>query len=325
MAFDLNALAGMDGAAEESTGGGGAGFEFPYMMWTYGDSKNAKKGGMNVGGFFIPIPVAEDRDSDEDKEKKAEAAALMAEYLPDAGWTLDTMVHQDMSETEGYYKREFAMGLINYRKRWEIGSDDTFEAFPWNWDTYNEAVGKMAAKGLNGKPRTKMHVLVAIKGAEKVGPVLLTLKGVAQINFEGTKNTPGVMGAFFKSVITTANALTKSQVPWRVFWIPAGAARDEAGKPKFEQKGKGSDTSYLVMPQLLALPDVAGVDLIQRLHVGADNQKLFESWYQDSKEWAAAWDTITPGNNGGGETNGATPEPVKADPVGAVDLASLGL
>ena len=87
MAFDLNALAGMDGAAEESTGGGGAGFEFPYMMWTYGDSKNAKKGGMNVGGFFIPIPTAEDRDSDEDKEKKAEAAALMAEHLPGAGRT----------------------------------------------------------------------------------------------------------------------------------------------------------------------------------------------------------------------------------------------
>ena len=131
--FDLNMLADMEGAAEESTSGGGGGFEFPYMQWAYGDSKNAKNGGMNLGGFFIPIPTPEERDSDEDKEKKAEAATKMAEILPAAGWISETLVHPDMKETEGYFKRECAIALINTRKRWEIGSKDDFEAYPWNW------------------------------------------------------------------------------------------------------------------------------------------------------------------------------------------------
>ena len=317
MSFNISAVSNLDGAAETNVTAGG--FDYPIIMWTYGDPKQKKAGGMDyLGGFFAPIPEPRAEDDDESKAKIAEVAAKMAELLPAAGWVEETMIHADNTSTPGYYKRDAVISVIAMRKKWEVVEGETRQSWAWNWDNFE------AAKAV-GTPKTRMHILIAVKGTEGVGPFLLTLKGISQMYFEGTNKTPGVLSQFFRAVIVPANTLTKSQTPYRVFWMPVGAGRLEDNTPDFQKMGKGTDVSYLVMPSLLGVPAKGDKALLDKLYVGDGILPMLNQMYDEAKEWAAAWDTITPGNNGGNESNGATPEPVKADPVGSVDLASLGL
>ena len=316
MAFNISAVAGLEGAAEQSVKS--AGFEYPIMMWAYGNPKHKKAGGMDyAGGFFIPIPTPREEDSEESKEKIATVAAKMAELLPAAGWEKETMIHADNASTEGYYNRDAVFSLIGFRKKWEIVDGDTRMAWAWNWDNF--ALAKE-----HGSPKTRFHGLVAVKGAEGVGPFILTLRGVAQMNFEGARDS--VMNKFFQAVITPANALTKSQTPYRVFWMPVGAKQDAKGEPAFEKFGTGSDTSHLVMPALIGIPAKGDKALLDRLYVGDDKLPIFNEMYEAAKEWIVAWDTLEPGTNGGGnESATSAQETPKVEAMPAAELASLGL
>lgn len=319
MGFNVQAVAGLEGAAEQTATG--TGFEYPIMMWTYGNPKMVKAGGMDYqGGFFIPIPEPRDDDSDESKQKIAEVAAKMAELLPAADWESETMTHADNTTTAGYYKRDAVFSLIGFRKKWMIDIDkNTRLSWAWNWDNYNAALEQTGQK-----PYTRFHALVAVKGAEGCGPFILTMRGVAHMNFEGARDS--VINRFFSAVITPANVATKSQVPYRVFWMPVGAKRKEDGTPAFEEKGRKGDTSFLVMPDLLGVPAKGDKALLDRLYVGDDKLPMFNEMYENAKEWLEAWKELEPGSGGSnGGTNAATPEPAKVEGMPASELAELGL
>ena len=309
MEFDPSQVEGID---QDSVEGGGP--SFPLLQWAYGNIKDRKRADMDgQGGFFV-------------KGDRLDAAVMEA-----AGWTKTERTFKSGASEEGYWKREAAVSIIAERKRWEIvGADGKRQVFPWNkFDAAKTAIAGSAPRGRN-------QYLVLIKGLEESGPFVLTLKGSGAMAFESFRDKDAVLSRFANTVIRAANAASDAAAkkagngggkrwPYRAFWLPVGAARDEKGAPIYVEVGKGSNTTNVVLPAALGLPDKPEQVDLKRFYVGGDLLTRVNELYDASAEWRAAWENIKPGaveGNGGTEPDAAADKEREAEEA---NLAAAGL
>ncbi len=307
--FDAGAVDTIDQSSVE-----GGGPSYPVIQWLYGDLKAKKYGGADyLGGFFI-------------KADKVDGAALEA-----AGWSKTSRTFENGQEEEGYWKREAALSIVAERKRWEINpADGQRQTFAWS--------GFEKAKEANGgkSPSSRTHYLVLVKGLEQVGPFVLTMKGAAGAAFESYRDANSVISRFANTVIAAANAASDAAAKsagkpagkrwaYRAFWLPVGANRNEKGEPIYKEVGKAPNTTNVVLPIALGLPDKAAQVELKRFSVGADLLNVVNALFDSSAEWRTAWENIKPGTV---EGNGEAKEPVvdhAAADAEAAALAATGL
>ena len=240
MEFDAGQVEGIDQGSVE-----GGGPSYPIVQWVYGNIKDKKNGGMDyLGGFFV-------------KE-----GAVNAEAMTAAGWEKCTRTFESGADEDGYWKREAALSIIAERKRWEVAPDNgPRQVFPW--DKFDAA--KAAGNG-SKTPHGRNQYLVLVKGLEEIGPFVLTLKGAGAQAFESYRDANAVLSRFANTVIRAANAASDAAAkqanksggkrwPYRAFWLPVGAVRDEKGNPIYKEVGKAPNTTNVVLPVALSLPD----------------------------------------------------------------------
>jgi hypothetical protein len=264
-----------------------------------------------MGGFFV-------------KEGKVDGAMLTA-----AGWEKTSRTFRNGADEEGYWKREAALSIIAERKRWEITPDNgQRQTFAWN--------GFEKAKAANGgkTPHSRTHYLVLVKGLEAAGPFVLTMKGAAGAAFESYRDPNSVISRFANTVIAAANNASAAKSAgngaakkwaYRAFWLPVGAARDEKGEPVYKEVGKAPDTTNVVLPVALGLPDKAAQVDLKRFYVGNDLLAFVNALFEQSSEWRTAWENIKPGTvEGNGDAKEAAADPAVKDLEDAA-LAATGL
>jgi len=300
----------VDSIDQTSVEGGGP--SYPIIQWVYGDLKAKKFGGMEYqGGFFI-------------KAEKVDGAALEG-----AGWTKTSRTFENGTEEEGYWKRELALSIVAERKRWEIAPNGgQRQTFAWT--------GFEKAKEANGgkSPASRTHYLVIVKGLEETGPFVLTMKGAAGAAFESYRDANSVISRFANTVIAAANtssdaAAKKQGKPsgkrwaYRAFWLPVGANRNDKNEPIYKEVGKAPNTTNVVLPVALGLPDKAAQVDLKRFYVGNDLLAFVNALFDQSSDWRTAWENIKPGAIEGGDA-AAVEERAEKDAEDAV-LAATGL
>jgi len=310
MEFDPDLVGSID---QDSVEGGGA--QYPIIQWVLGDLK-AKKYPTSMeylGGLFI-------------KGDKVDGDVLTA-----AGWAKTERTFDSGASEEGYWKREIEVAIIAERKRWEINDNGQRQVFPWN--KFDAA--KTAAGGKNPSGRT--HYLVMVKGLEAAGPFVLTMKGAAGAAFESYRDGGSVIRRFASTVIAAANAASDARAraankptgnrwPYRAFWLPFGAARDEKGNPIYKEVGKAPNTTNVVLPVAIGLPDKAEAVKLSAYYVGAPLLATVNELYDANAEWRAAWDNIKPGAVEGGDAAAhQEAAAVKAADANAIAAAAVGL
>lgn len=266
MQFNPNAVQTIDQSTVENEGP-----RFPTISWISGDPSKKKSGGVEYyGGWFI---------------SEEGAPADMTEY----GWEKDSIVTGSGKEVEGYWAQEIHLSLINHRRRWVVDG----QGFPWR--EYEKAAEQ-------GHPRGHQQFLVLIKDAEDLGPFSITLKGHAGMSFQGIKeySGSGAMSCFNRTVIAAANAVTKAQKlkwPYRAFWLPVGTNRDEKGMPYFTTVGSPPNTSNIVLPVPIGLPEKADGVNLSDYYVGDDLLQIANQLHDESADWVAMWDTQSTSGN----------------------------
>jgi len=308
--FDPDAVDSIDQSSLE-----GRGPSYPLIQWVKGDLKAKKFGGMDYqGGLFI-------------KASKVEGIAMEA-----AGWTKTTRTFENGTEEEGFWRREAAMIIIAERKCWEGGSNGDLKSFPHN------SKGWEAAKAANGGKKARGHAqyLVLVKGLESAGLFSLTMKGAALAAFDSSRSD-SVVSRFVATILSAANARSvasakaKGKEPkywaYRGFYLPFGAARDAKGEPVYTAVGTAPDTTNVVLPVALGLPDKADqVDTktLGRFYVGDDMLKHANLLFDESVDWRAAWGNGKPSGAVEGGDAAAVEERAAKDAEDAV-LAATGL
>jgi hypothetical protein len=289
--FNPNVVKTIDQSTVEQDGS-----RYPVISFQTGDAKMKRVGGVAYeGGWFI----AEDG-----------APADMTAH----GWVKDQFTSNSGKDVPGYWSATIHVSVICHRKRWMV--DDQ----PYPWNEYEKA--KSAA---NGKaPRGHQQYLVLLKGAEDLGPFVIGIRGHAGMSFSGSRqySGTGALSCFNRTVIAAANAQTKPlKWPFRAFWLPVGAAKDNKGQPVFTTVGQGNDTSTVVLPVPVGLPEKAAeVDLDQYCLEDATMHQVNQA-FEEAQGWATAWNSFT-GKNGHHQ-NG---KPMAGEPeTSEEELAEAGL
>jgi hypothetical protein len=297
--FDPSAVEGIDQSMISD-----AGPIYPIMQWHTGDQKMKKAGGMDyLGGFFIKSDAIDD------------------ELMTKAGWEKTSWTHADGKEESGWWKRQVAISVISMRKRWEVYPDGGGRPLVFPWKSYDKA--KAA-----GKASGRLQILTLVRGLEDAGAIVLTLRGMSALAFEGNnRDSLGCLGRFQQTVITAANLTTQaSRKKWPLFafWLPVGANRDAKDEPVFDKVGSGNSTRHIITPIPLGLPNKPQeVKNLGAFYVGNELLEVAKNLFVDaSTTWVTAWDNLTPDQESGeAVTEEAAPEVVASN----VDLGALGV
>ena len=257
MAFNANAVNTVDQSTVENEGP-----RFPTISWISGDPGMKKAGGISYfGGWFI------------DEES---APSDMTEF----GWEKDSFVTGGGEEIEGFWAKQLSISIVNRRRRWVVDG----QGYPWSqYEKAQEA----------GNPRGHNQFLVLVKDAEEMGPFSITLKGHAGMSFEGVRdyNSSGGLSCFNRTVVAAANAMTKPKKwPYRAFWLTVGANAD-GDKPVFATVGSPPNTSNIVLPVPIGLPEKSADVNLDEYYVGDDLLAVANQLNDESADWVAMWDT----------------------------------
>jgi hypothetical protein len=246
--------------------------QYPLIQWVNGNPKAKRAGGVEyTGGWFI------------------NAEQLSSDELP--GWESGELAHDKGGSTLGWFSRDITIAVIRQRHAWRVYNGERSVNFAWN--QFDEAAQI-------GRPTGRLQVLCVVRGLEDVGPFVLTMKGSTGQAFAGNRQNEGAIGAFNRLVIRPANALaaktsaTRAKFPWRAFWLTVGPQRNDKGEPTFTEVGTKPNTSMVTLPATIGLPEKAAPADLFALYVGMDNLTAFNALFDETAEWAAAWDTIAP-------------------------------
>jgi hypothetical protein len=250
---------------------------FPLLQWHTGDQKMKKAGGIDyTGGFFIKADVIPD------------------ELMLAGGWEKTTWTHDNGAEDIGWHRRQVGLAIIATRRRWEVYQESGNRPLVFPWKNYDQA--KAA-----GRPSGRLQVLCLVKGLEKAGPMVLSLRGTSSLAFEGRGgDTSSAVGKFQATVIQAANLASQSKGrrnrwPLFAFWLPIGADRETDGTPRFTKVGQGNNTSSICLPVALGLPDKPADVKLNAFYVG--NELLEECkriWADAETNWTHAWNELQP-------------------------------
>ncbi len=305
VSFDAGAVDAIDASMVNDSGP-----MFPVIQWNTGDSKMKKLGTDSMdytGGFFVKADAIDD--------------AIMEA----GGWVRTTWTHNDGTEEAGWFRRQMAVAVVAMRKRWEVyeAGSRRPQVFPWAGKGYERA--KAA-----GRPKGRTQVLCIVKGLEDAGPVVLTLGGMSAMSFEGNRQSMGALTKFQQTVITAANdASAKAgkrgkRWPLFAFWLPVGADRDAKGEPSFTKVGQGNDTTNIVLPVALGLPNKPAEVNLNPFYVGNELLETCKSLWGDAElAWTHAWDNIVNEEPDTAEAQAAaeeTPAMMSADALAALGV-----
>lgn len=234
--------------------------QYPYIQWVNGKPALKQAGGVVWhGGWFMP-----------DAFEKSDS------------WVIGELTHEDGTSTEGMFARDLTVIIIRIRQRWIVGQ----QGFPWS--QYDQAKAE-------GKPTGHIQALAIVQGLEHMGPLVLTMKGMACKAFKGSKKGKGVLSEFQRIIIEPANALNKARnvaakFPYRAFWLTVGPERDAKGNPVFTEVGQRPNSSQVTAPVAL-LPEKATPEYLKKSFVGMDSLRQLNQYYDDAETWATMWDS----------------------------------
>jgi hypothetical protein len=283
--FNPSAVEGIDQSLLPNDGP-----QFPVISFHSGDPKLKKVGGLEyLGGWFIG---------------EEGAPADMTEY----GWVRDSFTTAQKQEVKGFWASHISISVICERKRWLVDGQ------PYAWDDYEKA-----KKGTT-TPRGHQQYLVLLQGAEDLGPFVIGLRGHVGMCFSGSKkySSTGVLSCFNRTVIAAANAMTKpARWHWRAFWITVGADKTAKGEPNFTEVGMAPNTTSIVLPVPIGLPEKAAEVNLDEYYVGDKSLIVINQLFTEHQVWAKAWESFTgqqPKTNGKpvGEPEVATEEDLEA-------------
>ena len=245
--------------------------QYPFIQWVHGKKALKPAGGViYTGGWFMNA-----------------AQGIEADDL--AEWTPGELEHQQGDATDGFFTRDLTVAVIRNRRCWRLRDGDQTRLYAWN--EYERAAQAIpTGGGLSGR----LQVLVAVRGLEGLGPLVLTMGGSVSRAFAPGKSGNSVMNVFLRSVITPANTLNrkrgvKAAFPYRAFWLTVGPGREPDGTPVFTTVGQGNATSAVTLPVALGIGDKLDPQALGQLFVGRDNLALFTTWYLEAEAWANAW------------------------------------
>lgn len=313
-AFDANLVDSVDQSTIES-------FDdiYPTIQWTNGEPKRKKESGMLAwGGFFMA-----ERSNTPDED------AMLA-----AGWTKQSLVHDDGSETAGFYKRDITVIAVTVRERWQVRVDGD-QPLLFGYDRRDKSAkwDKFAMAKNYGNPSGRLQVLVLLKGVEDFGPFVLTLGGSVAMAFHNERGGDSVLGNFFKTILAAANAKsdaaaraagrkTGKKWPVRAFYLSVGPAREASGTAIYTEVGQKGASSYVTLPVALGLPGRGEVVDLNRWYIGNSQFATVNELHEESETgWARAWDTLAPTVT----PNGESKQPAVAQKVSAEQANELGM
>jgi hypothetical protein len=100
--------------------------------------------------------------------------------------------------------------------------------------------------------------------------------------------------------------------------MPAGAQMDGKGQPVFITVGEGADSSTIVVPVSVGLPEKAVQVDLNKFYVGDDLLAVVNQLHTESADWVAQWESKM--SSDAGHRNGAHDEPEVTDGDAAADL-----
>lgn len=277
---------------------------FPLLQWHTGDQKMKKAGGLDyTGGFFIKADAIDD------------------ETMTAGGWEKTTWTHDNGAEDTGWHRRQAGLAIIATRRRWEVFQEGGNRPLVFSWKDYEKA--KAA-----GRPSGRMQALCLVKGLESAGPVVLSLRGMSALAFEGRGgDTAAAVGKFQATVITAANLASQGKGlhkrwPLFAFWLPVGADRETDGTPRFTKVGQGNNTTHICLPVAMGLPAKPDGVNLNAFYVGNDLlEECKRIWAEAENNWTHAWDELQPEQ----ETAPTAQEPAQQPVAAEEDLATLGI
>ncbi|MGV1049185.1 MAG: hypothetical protein ACOYD4_11760 [Solirubrobacterales bacterium] len=279
--FDAGAIGEIDQTTVQTDG-----VLYPAVQWVYGNQALKKVGGMEYqGGFFI-----------------AEDAVPSPDAFEAAGWAKTEWTHQNGESTEGYWKRDLEIAVINLRTRWEVQSDDG-KRLAFAWTDFDSAADA-------GRPVGRLHLLCLIKGLEDEGQFVFTFKGIGGMAVHAQRGSDTILSRFSRTILAAANKksdeaarkngrTTGKRWPYRAFWLPVGANRTDKGEPVYIKAGTSADAKNVVLPVAVGLPtkqsDVTD-ETLGKHYIGNDMLKVINGlWDAAEAEWTHAWDNLAPG------------------------------
>lgn len=247
---------------------------FPVIQWVNGDKRLAKAGGVpHTGGWFLNGDMID------------------AEELP--GWEAGELVHSNNESTQGFFARDLTFAIIRRRRSWRLRVDNREHIFAW--DKYDEA--REFGAPFNETPYGRLHVLVAIRGLEEMGPFMLTMRGSISKMFSPSRKEDTLLNQVNRLVMRPANALAKKRGsgnawPYLAFWLTVGPERDAKGNPVYQMVGREGQQSPVTFPVLLGVHEKLTPQELGQFFVGRDNLARFTQIYQETEEWQTAFDAM---------------------------------
>jgi hypothetical protein len=292
---------------------------YPSIQWVNGEPKRKKEKGMLAwGGWFMA-----ERSNTPDEEN------MLA-----AGWEKQSLMHDDGSETAGFYKRDITVIAINVRERWQVRVDGD-QPLLFGYDRRDKSAkwDKFAVAKTYGSPSGRLQVLVLLKGMEDFGAFVLTLGGSVAMAFHNERGGDNVLGNFFKTILAAANAKsdaaaraanrkTGKKWPVRAFYLSVGPAREANGTAIYTEVGQKGASSYVTLPVALGLPGRGEAVDLNEWYVGNNRFATVNEMYDEAETgWARAWDVLAPTVT----PNGDPKQPAVMQQVNAQQANELGL
>ena len=293
---------------------------YPVVQWVNGEVKRKKEKGMLAwGGWFMA-----------ERSNTPDEAAMQA-----AGWEHQSLMHDDGSETVGYYKRDITVIAVTVRERWQVRVDGE-QPLLVGYDRRNKSAkwDAFATAKTYGNPSGRLQVLVLLKGMEDFGPLVLTLGGSVAMSFYNERGGDSVLGNFFKTILAAANAKSDAAAraagrkggkkwPVRAFFLSVGPAREANGTAVYTEVGQKGASSWVTLPVALGLPGRGEEVDLNKWYVGNSMFANVNELHEEAETgWARAWDTLAPTVTPNGD---AKPVAAAAQKVSAEEAAGLGL
>ncbi len=273
MAFEAGLVNSVDQSTVENDGPA-----YPVIQWVNGSPANRPLDDISfTGGWFM---------SNENCELQG----------PEDPFSIWAMMHRTGEQTLGYGAEGLHFSVLQTRNRWEVYEESgQRKVFAWNgYDTAKQY----------GRPSGRLHMLVVVKGLEKYGPHIVTLRGMTGAAI--TKRN-GILHQYADKVLKAANmaSLEHSKAngteakrwPRRLFWMPLSSQRKQGSweEPVFSTVGQGQNTSQITYPALVGVPQSFEEVDLNKYFVGADLMDSLTDLQTETEAWSHEWDSLEAG------------------------------
>lgn len=270
-AIDPNTFNHLDPSMEN-----GASEEYPLIAWVYGKPQFRETQEISwSGGWFLD----------------AEQAPMDPMPEPWIPWERP-VASGDL--IDGWATPYLHVAVLRQRRCWFWVADDYRRMYPYR--QFERCKADAAQHGVS--PSGRLQLLVAIQKVET--PVVLTFKGAGSQAIAGTRRQPGVLARLDGELVGGLRRLLRKAaqdqtdnpvVPRCTFWITLGAQKD-GNAPHFVQVGSGQRTQTVTLPTIHHLEGKSFTTLedFQPFYVGGQRLEQFQTWFQQTDNWARAWD-----------------------------------